>query len=82
MLDMPSLKEVMIMITQEELTVITIGRDKNVIILHYSAIEWLLSTEDYAKHSMYILPRLILLVTPWGKFVIPFFIGEESESER
>lgn len=82
MLDMPSLKEVMIMITQEEPTVITTGKDKNVIILHYSAIEWLLSTRDYTKHSMYILPRLILLVTPWGKFVISFFIGEESESEK
>lgn len=38
MLDMPSLKEVMIMITQEEPAVITIGKDKNVVILHYSAI--------------------------------------------
>lgn len=77
-----SLREIMITITQGEATVITVDKDKNVLIVHYSATEWLLSTRDYAKHSMYILPHIILLVTPWGKFIIPFFIDEESEAER
>lgn len=69
------------MITQGEPTVITSGKNENVIILHVSAIEWLLSTRDYAKHSVCILLHLILLVTPWGKFIIRFFMSEESESD-